>query len=538
MQQIIKSASPPPASPCPPALRLLQATEALFDRAFGSINNPWHNLGGLSYFFFWIIAVTGLYLYVVFDTSVLGTYASVEAITAQWYFGGVIRSLHRYASDAFVVTITLHLVREFLTGRYAGFRWFSWVSGVPLLWLAFASGIGGYWLVWDQLAQFIAVGTAEWFDWLPAFGGAMVRNFLTPDSISDRFFSLLVFLHIGLPLLLLAGMWIHIQRISRPKTKPPRALGWGTLGMLLVLSLWLPAVSLPPANMAVTPLELPLDWFYLAIYPLLYAGSPGLLWALLGGTTLALLLVPLALRKPREPVAEVSLSNCNGCSRCFEDCPYSAVVMQPRSDAANSGRIAVVNPELCAACGICAGACPSSTPFRSAKELVTGIDMPQQPIGALRDELETALKRLTGKTRIVVFGCNSAASIESLAAPDVAVFSLICIGQLPPSFVEYAVRNGAEGVVVTGCHDGDCEFRLGSLLTQQRLAGEREPYLRRNKISVGRVRYVSASGRELAVLAREIEVFRKELERLGGAEIDVSDDDDVAQPAAMGAAHD
>lgn len=514
MPQVLKPAPKRGNSPRLLALRLLQDIEALFDRAFGPDGNPWHHLGALCYFFFWIITVTGVYLFALFDTSVSGAYRSVEAITAQWYFGGVIRSLHRYASDAFAVTITLHLVREFLYGRFVNFRWFSWVSGVPLLWLAFASGINGYWLVWDQRAQFIAVGTAEFLDWLPVFGGAMVRNFLTPESVSDRFFSLLVFLHIGLPLLLLAGMWIHIQRISRPKTKPPRALGWGAFGMLLVLSLWLPAVSLPPANMALTPTVLPLDWFYLAIYALLYAGSPGRLWALLGGGTLMLLLLPLALRKKHAPVALVNLSNCNGCGRCFDDCPYSAVIMQARSDGANHAQEAAVDPDLCAACGICAGACPSSSPFRSITDLVTGIDMPQQPIGVLRAELEAALQKLTGKTRIVVFGCDYAADVGSLAAPDVAAFSLICIGQLPPSFIEYAVRNGADGVFLSGCHEDDCEFRLGSLWTRQRLSGEREPHLRRNNIPAGRLRMMNFAGRELASLAQALDAFRGELEQL------------------------
>ena len=41
------------------------------------------------------------------------------------------------------IQFLLHLVKEFAAGHFKGFRWFSWVSGVPLLWLMFASGIGG-----------------------------------------------------------------------------------------------------------------------------------------------------------------------------------------------------------------------------------------------------------------------------------------------------------------------------------------------------------------------------------------------------------
>lgn len=525
MQQIVHLRKGPPRTPRLVALRLLLRIERLFDGIFGTDENPWNNLGALSYYFFWIIAATGLYLYAVFDTSVVGVYASMDAITAQWYFGGVIRSLHRYASDAFAVTMTLHLIREYLKGRYSGFRWFSWVSGVPLLWLAFTSGINGYWLVWDRLAQFVAIGTAELLDWLPVFGGTMVRNFLTPESISDRFFSLLVFLHIGLPLLLLAGMWIHIQRITRARIKPTRRFGTMTFAMMVILSLIKPAVSMPPADIAATTPTLPLDWFYLAVYPLMYAWSPGAIWALLLGATTLLLILPFTVRN-RQPKAErvavVDLANCNGCGRCFNDCPYSAITMQSRSDGAHHALEAVVNPDLCASCGICAGACPSSTPFRSIQELVTGIDMPQRSIQALRVELDAALKKFSNDNDngigIVVFGCSCSAPMKRLNGDGVAVIELLCAGQLPPSFVEYALRNGADGVLVAGCPNGDCEFRLGQRWTLERLAAGREPHLRRNNVDVRRLRVFASGSGEMERIEEEVAGFRRRLEILKGRE--------------------
>ncbi len=160
--------------------------------------------------------------------------------------------------------------------------------------------------------------------------------------------------------------------------------------------------------------------------------------------------------------------------------------------------------------------------------------MPQQPIGALRAELKAALQKLSGKTKIVVFGCNCAADVSSLAAPDVAVFSLICSGQLPPSFIEYAVRNGADGVFLTGCHEDDCEFRLGSKWTSQRLSGEREPHLRLDKIPAGRVRMMGAASRELASLAPALDAFRSELAQLAVEPVDQADD----EPDVAGDEHD
>jgi coenzyme F420-reducing hydrogenase delta subunit/quinol-cytochrome oxidoreductase complex cytochrome b subunit len=450
-----------------------------FDKVFGAALNPWRHLGALGFLFFWIIAVTGLYLYAVLDTSVDGVYRSINWLSReQWYAGGVLRSLHRYAADAFLLVTLLHLAREFLLGRYAGFRYFSWLTGVPLLWFIYISGVVGIWLRWDQLAQFSAATTAEWLDGLPVFATPLIRNYLSANAVSDRLFSLFVFVHIGVPLLLIFGLWFHIQRINRAEVFPPVALAAGSLLALLALSLTLPVASQAAADLGLVPGPLALDWFYLFWQPLMYATSTGVVWAFVAGATLLLFILPALPHGAASPVAEVHPDNCNGCRRCFEDCPYAAIVMVPHPAGLPGRQLAQVIPDLCASCGICAGSCPSSNPFRSAAELVTGIDMPQMPIGELRRALERGLAQLDGENGIVVFGCDQGVNVASLAGKDLASFSLICTGMLPPSFVEYALRGGAAGVLVTGCRAGGCAFRLGNRWTEERLAGMREPHLR------------------------------------------------------------
>ncbi len=512
----IHSARGAPAAPGTaarnPAARALRAAERAFDHPFGAAANPLRQLGALAFWFFWIVAVSGVYLYIFFDTSVSGAYSSVESLTRdQWYAGGVMRSLHRYASDAFLLVTVLHLVRELVYGRFNGFRWFSWVSGVPTLLFMLISGIVGYWLVWDAVAQFVGVGVTEWVGWLPGFGPGLVRNFIAAEAMTDRFFSLLVFIHLGVPLFLLAAMWIHIQRISRARTQPATALAWGSLAMLVVLALARPALSAAPADLARVPAALELDWFYLFPLPAMYASSAGAVWLALGAATVLLLALPWLVRARRVPVAQVSPANCNGCARCFADCPYAAVVMREHPDGKPGKRMAVVLDDLCASCGICAGACPSSTPFRSGEALVTGIDMPQLPVDAMRARLERALA--DGKT-LVVFGCDSGAPVTQFGAPDVAAWSVPCIAQVPPSFVDYALRTGARGVLVARCPEHDCEFREGSRWAAERLAGTREPHLRPS-VPRERVRIVAAAAEDADALGRALADFRAELARLG-----------------------
>jgi coenzyme F420-reducing hydrogenase delta subunit/ferredoxin len=496
---------------------ILQRIESRFDALFGAASNPWRHLGALGFYFFWLIAASGFYLYTVLDTSVEGIATSINYYTQeQWYLGGLLRSIHRYAADAFVAVMFLHLLREFFLGRYYGFRWFSWITGVPLIWLAYASGIGGYWIVWDQVAQFSAIASAEWLDWLPLFNNQVARNFLTPGAINDRFFTLLVFLHIGIPLMLLLALWVHIQRVSRADVFPSRALGLGTLAMLIVLALAKPTVSVEPANLTIVPGPLDLDWYYLFIHPLMYATSPAALWAIAGVFTLLLSVLPLFPHPRQQPIAVVDPANCNGCRRCFDDCPYAAVTMGPHPDKPGH-QLAHVIPDLCASCGICAGACPSSTPFRSVQELVTGIDMPQQPVSALRVQMEQRIAALTGPTRIVVFGCDCAADAGRLQGADTAVLSLMCSGLLPPSFVEYALRGGAEGVLITGCREGSCAYRFGTQWTEERMRGQREPHLRAS-VPEERVRMAWADRHDAGQLAAALETFRKDLQTLGAEE--------------------
>jgi NAD(P)H-flavin reductase/ferredoxin len=209
------------------------------------------------------------------------------------------RSLHRYASDGMLLAAVLHMGRNFVFDRYRNFRWFSWYTGVAVLWLVYMAGINGYWLVWDKLAQFVAVATAEWLDALPIFSAPLVRNFLEQGSLNDRFFSLLSLVHIGVPLGTFALIWIHTQRVPQAKTSPPKALKVGLVLSLIVLALIKPALSQGHADLDATPSILNLDWFYLWSYPLLYSWGPGKTWMLAGGITGFLLLLPFLEGKKR-----------------------------------------------------------------------------------------------------------------------------------------------------------------------------------------------------------------------------------------------
>jgi quinol-cytochrome oxidoreductase complex cytochrome b subunit/coenzyme F420-reducing hydrogenase delta subunit len=495
--------------------RAFAGAEALFDRSFGPEWNPLHNLGGLGFFFYWIVLATGIHLYVGFETSVTEAYNSVEHLSrSAWFLGGVSRSLHRYASDALVIVMLVHLAREFSLDRYRGVRWFSWLTGAPIIAFVYASGIGGYWLVWDKLAQYIAIATTEWLDWLPIFGEPIARNFLAPSSLDNRFFTLLVFLHIAIPLFLLLFLWIHLQRITKPRINPPVGLAVGSAAALLALAIVFPATSQGRADLAAVPAIIKLDWFYLPLYPLFDLWSYGAGWALLAAGAVAMIALPFLPPLRGRAVAVVHLDWCNGCARCAEDCPYAAITMGRRSDGLPFDVEAVVDASLCVGCGICVGACPTSTPFRHTAELVTGIDLSSPSLQQLRARTHAAAETLTGTPRILLFGCDHGATGATFASDTVGAVSMPCIAMLPPSFIDYVLSRGlADGVFVTGCSPGACYNRLGIRWLEDRMAARRDPHLRA-RVSRDRLAVRWPAPASMKSIERELAAFAEWLSRL------------------------
>ncbi len=503
--------------------RLFDLFASLLNKIFGRKLNPLNHLGSLTIYLFWLVLISGIYVFFFFKTSVIGAYQSVEYLThEQWYLGGIMRSIHRYASDAAIITIALHLLKEYAYDRFRGARWYSWLTGMPLIWMVFPLGISGYWLVWDRLAQYLAVVSSELIDVIPIFTDSMARNFLTPDGLSDRFFTLLAFVHlIGLPMFLIFAIWAHVMRISNPKINPPRELMIGTGCALVVLSAIKPALSQGPAQMDMVTASIGLDWYYLHFYPLIDLWSEEWVWGLLLALSLLLSLIPFVYRRENRSIAQVDLSNCNGCTRCAHDCPFDAITMVPRSDGLPYVREAQVDADQCMFCGNCVGACPTATPFRMSSEFSPGIDLPDRTVAVLRQQLIEQADALSGQPLMVVFSCDKAPKLK--LPQGVISLGVRCMGHLPPPFIDYAIsRIKARGVFLLGCAGGDCKHRLGTDWCEQRIARERDPMLRK-RVPRQRLATSWANG---ASARRNFLEFSRQLEQLDAADLPVHNADE------------
>ena len=117
-------------------------------------------LGGLSFFFFLVLTVTGVYLMFFYVPSATQAYSDILRIQAEVPFGLLSRNIHRWAAHLMVFFVFLHMMRVFYHGAYKPPREFNWVVGVVLLLLTIFLSFTGYLLPWDQIAFWaITIGT-------------------------------------------------------------------------------------------------------------------------------------------------------------------------------------------------------------------------------------------------------------------------------------------------------------------------------------------------------------------------------------------
>lgn len=450
------------------------------ERAIPSAYNPLTQAGAIANALFVTAALTGVLLLFWYTPSTTGAYSSVEAMVNAPLTAGLMRSLHRYSSDGCVLFVVIHAARALFRRHFDGPRWLPWVTGVLVVGCLWFVGWIGYWLVWDERAQLVAQGSAKLIDVVPIFTDPLSRSFLTDEGLNSLLFFMVFFIHMLLPLLMVVGLWLHINRLSRSKWMTSRRMTALILVTLVAMSLIVPATSAEPAQMAKAPAGFTMDWWYMLPLWLVERLSSGLNWAgsLLVGV--ALCAVPWALTRRKAQTATVEVKKCNDCQKCFNDCPYDAITMVPRSDGRDFEHEASVNPNKCVGCGICSASCDSQ-----------GIGLPWLPELAFRRSLEGWIAESDSESPHVAFVCREmAGGVDEFSLPGYQTKVVPCIGWVHMLSIERALRKGAEGVLLAGCDSVGCLYREGPEWTAQRLDGAREPALRSDKVDRAKIRHL------------------------------------------------
>ena len=123
---------------------------------------------------------------------------------------------------------------------------------------------------------------------------------------------------------------------------------------------------------------------------------------------------------------------------------------------------------------------------------------------------------------IVGFLCNwcsyRAADLAGTArikyAPNMRTIRVMCSGRVDPQFVLKALREGADGVMIAGCHPGECHYVEGNIKTLRRFL-----LLKKMLIQLGvedeRIQLVWASASEGTILADAVDHMTEQVRELG-----------------------
>ena len=111
-------------------------------------------------------------------------------------------------------------------------------------------------------------------------------------------------------------------------------------------------------------------------------------------------------------------------------------------------------------------------------------------------------------------GADLAGTSRIQYPPNLRAIRLMCSGRVDPTFILTALKRGADGILVVGCHPGDCHYINGNLRTERRVALLKKMlnYLGLDDRRV-RLEWISASeGERFGAVVKE---FVEELRALG-----------------------
>jgi len=173
-------------------------------------------LGGLSFFLFLVLTVTGVYLMFFYVPSTTSAYSDILNLQTRVAFGLITRNVHRWGAHLMVFFVFLHMMRVFYHGAYKPPREFNWVIGILLLFTVIALSFTGYLLPWDQISYWAITIGASMAAYTPVFGTPIKLVIFGGLEVGQNTLLRFYVLHImALPLVAAIFLAVHFWRIRK-----------------------------------------------------------------------------------------------------------------------------------------------------------------------------------------------------------------------------------------------------------------------------------------------------------------------------------
>jgi len=252
----------------------------------------WYYFGGVSLFLFIVQVATGILLLMYYQPGEKTAYESVRFIVTKVKFGWLMRSIHSWAANLFILSVFVHMFSVYFTKAFRRPRELTWFSGFLLLGLALGFGFSGYLLPWNTLAYFATkVGTTI-VAVLPGIGGPVMELLRAGKDVSTATLTRFYGLHVAiLPAVFTLLLGLHLMLIQTQGMHEPEsweALPEGkrrympffpnfilrdlllwliVLNILAILAVWFPWELGKKADpFAAAPGGIKPEWYFLFMY--------------------------------------------------------------------------------------------------------------------------------------------------------------------------------------------------------------------------------------------------------------------------------
>ncbi len=209
----------------------------------------------------------------------------------------------------------------------------------------------------------------------------------------------------------------------------------------------------------------------------------------------------------------VNQEACVGCGYCAWVCPFGAVRMVVNEEG---NLVSEINEALCKGCGACAAGCPTLT-------ITTKHFTEEQTLAQIRVAFPQPSKPGEDfEPQILAFTCNwcsyAGADLAGVSRfqypPNVRIIRLMCSARIDPLYVLEAFRRNADGVLMSGCHIGDCHYINANLQTERRYFALKE-YLEQIGIEPERLQLAWISAAEGEKWASAVKDIVEKVKKLG-----------------------
>jgi coenzyme F420-reducing hydrogenase delta subunit/NAD-dependent dihydropyrimidine dehydrogenase PreA subunit len=215
----------------------------------------------------------------------------------------------------------------------------------------------------------------------------------------------------------------------------------------------------------------------------------------------------------RSPVvSRVVEENCDGCAYCIDPCPTDSLTLLEYKQRGSIKKVAESNDITCIGCGLCMSTCPKK-----------GIFVKHFKLEYFGEMVKAAMEENDSQPVILSFCCNrcaypgadSAGSSRIEYPTNVLIIRTVCSGMIHPNvIIDALTQTGADGVLLCGCHPGNCRSRNGILKAQAR-AEAIEIMLEDFALEQERFRIELIAASEGPKFARVIKEMTEELSALG-----------------------